>query len=118
MCIGTIGSSGGVVAGIGDGQRGGGPLVAAELLLKLVGAAGVEPGQRLRLRLLPGPLADERPLLPRGPVPGRAEVAGDVEMLQDLVMAACNEATKKVEEASQKIMGGMLGGLGLPPGMF
>ena len=46
------------------------------------------------------------------------EVAGDVEMLQDLVMAACNEATKKVEEASQKVMGGMLGGMGLPPGLF
>ncbi len=46
------------------------------------------------------------------------EVAGDVEMLQDLVMAACNEATKKEEEASQKIMGGMLGGLGLPPGLM
>ena len=47
-----------------------------------------------------------------------AEVAGDVEMLQDLVMAACNEATKKVEESSQKIMGGMLGGMGLPPGLL
>ena len=47
-----------------------------------------------------------------------AEVAGDVEMLQDLVMAACNEATKKVEEQSQKIMGGMLGGMGLPPGLL
>jgi DNA-binding YbaB/EbfC family protein len=46
------------------------------------------------------------------------EVAGDVEMLQDLVMAACNEATKKVEEQSQKIMGGMLGGMGLPPGLI
>jgi DNA-binding YbaB/EbfC family protein len=46
------------------------------------------------------------------------EVAGDVEMLQDLVMAACNEATKKVEESSQKIMGGMLGGMGLPPGLI
>ena len=46
------------------------------------------------------------------------EVAGDVEMLQDLVMAACNEATKKVDEESQKKMSGMLGGLGLPPGMF
>src|ERR1700692_3576181 len=46
------------------------------------------------------------------------EVAGDVEMLQDLVMAACNEATKKVEEQSQKIMGGMLGGMGLPPGLL
>ena len=46
------------------------------------------------------------------------EVAGDVEMLQDLFMAACNEATKKVDEASQKLMGGMLGGMGLPPGLF
>lgn len=46
------------------------------------------------------------------------EVAGDVEMLQDLVMVACNEATKEVEKASQKIMGGMLGGMGLPPGLI
>ena len=30
------------------------------------------------------------------------EVAGDVEMLQDLVMAACNEAAKKVDEETQK----------------
>lgn len=47
-----------------------------------------------------------------------AEVAGDVEMLQDLVVAACNEAVKKVEEQTQSKMSGMLGGLGLPPGMF
>jgi nucleoid-associated protein EbfC len=46
------------------------------------------------------------------------EVAGDVEMLQDMVLAAVNEATKKVDEESQSKMGGMLGGLGLPPGMF
>jgi nucleoid-associated protein EbfC len=46
------------------------------------------------------------------------EVAGDVEMLQDLVLAASNEAAKKVDEESQKKMGGMLGGLGLPPGLF
>jgi len=46
------------------------------------------------------------------------EVAGDVEMLQDLVMAACNEATKKVDEESQKKTSALLGGLGLPPGMF
>ncbi len=46
------------------------------------------------------------------------EVAGDVEMLQDLVMAACNEAAKKVDEESQSKAAGMLGGLGLPPGMF
>ncbi len=46
------------------------------------------------------------------------EVAGDVEMLQDLVLAACNEATKKVDEETQKRVGGMLGGMGLPPGLF
>jgi hypothetical protein len=46
------------------------------------------------------------------------EVGGDVEMLQDLVLAACNDATKKVDEESQRKMGGMLGGMGLPPGLF
>jgi DNA-binding YbaB/EbfC family protein len=46
------------------------------------------------------------------------ETAGDVEMLQDMVTAACNDATRKVDEESQKKMGGMLGGLGLPPGLF
>jgi DNA-binding YbaB/EbfC family protein len=46
------------------------------------------------------------------------EVAGDVEMLQDMVVAACNEAARKVDEESQKKMGGMLGGMGLPPGLF
>ena len=47
-----------------------------------------------------------------------AEVAGDVEMLQDMVMAAFNEATKKVDEEAQGKMGGMLGGMGLTPGLF
>lgn len=46
------------------------------------------------------------------------EAAGDAEMLQDMVMAAFNEAHKKVEDISQQKMSGMLGGLGLPPGMF
>ena len=47
-----------------------------------------------------------------------AEVAGDVEMLQDMIMAAFNDAAKKVDEEAQSKMGGMLGGLGLPPGLF
>jgi DNA-binding YbaB/EbfC family protein len=38
--------------------------------------------------------------------------AGDVEMLQDLVMAALNEASRKVDQAMQSSVGGMLGGLG------
>jgi DNA-binding YbaB/EbfC family protein len=46
------------------------------------------------------------------------EVAGDVEMLQDMVVAACNEAVKKVDAETKQKMGGMLGGMGLPPGMF
>ena len=46
------------------------------------------------------------------------EVAGDVEMLQDMIVAACSEAVKKVEAQIQQKMGGMLGGMGLPPGLF
>jgi nucleoid-associated protein EbfC len=46
------------------------------------------------------------------------EVAGDVEMLQDLIVAAANEAVKKVDAAIQQKTGAMLGGMGLPPGMF
>jgi DNA-binding YbaB/EbfC family protein len=38
---------------------------------------------------------------------------GDVEMLQDLVTAAVNEACRRVDEAMQSSLGGMLGGLGL-----
>ncbi len=44
--------------------------------------------------------------------------SGDVEMLQDLIVAAINEGGRKVEEAMQSQLGGMLGGMGLPPGMF
>jgi len=46
------------------------------------------------------------------------EVAGDVEMLQDMMMAAFNEAGKKVDDEASQKMGGMLGGMGLPPGLF
>ena len=46
------------------------------------------------------------------------EVAGDVEMLQDMILAACGEAFKQVEAQIQQKMGGMLGGMGLPPGLI
>jgi nucleoid-associated protein EbfC len=46
------------------------------------------------------------------------EVAGDVEMLQDMIVAAANEAVKKVDAEIKGKMGGMLGGMGLPPGLF
>ena len=38
----------------------------------------------------------------------------DVEMLQDLIVAATNEAGRKVDEAMQEKMGGLGAGLGLP----
>jgi nucleoid-associated protein EbfC len=40
--------------------------------------------------------------------------SGDVEMLQDLILAAINEASRKVDAQMQSTMGGMLGGLGIP----
>lgn len=43
-----------------------------------------------------------------------AASGGDVEMLQDLVTAAVNEAGRKVDAAMQSTVGGMLGGLGIP----
>ena len=38
----------------------------------------------------------------------------DVEMLQDLIVAAVAEATRKVDEALQEKMGGLGAGLGIP----
>ncbi len=41
----------------------------------------------------------------------------DPEMLQDLIVAAVNEASRKVEEAMQEKVGSLAGGLGMP-GLF
>lgn len=46
------------------------------------------------------------------------EAAGDAEMLADMMQAAFNEAVRKVEEETQKKTASMLGGMGLPPGLF
>jgi DNA-binding protein YbaB len=40
--------------------------------------------------------------------------AGDIEMLEDLVAAAVNDALRRVEEAVTTKMGALAGGLGLP----
>jgi len=42
----------------------------------------------------------------------------DVEMLEDLIAAAFNEAGRRAEEILKSSMQGMLGGLNLPPGLF
>jgi DNA-binding YbaB/EbfC family protein len=45
----------------------------------------------------------------------------DVEFLQDLILSAVNEATRKVDEMVEKEMGALTGGLNIPglnlPGM-
>lgn len=41
----------------------------------------------------------------------------DVEMLQDLVVAAVHEAIRASKALEQELMGDVAGGLGLPPGL-
>lgn len=43
--------------------------------------------------------------------------ADDVEMLQDLILSACNEALRQSEESTANEMGKLTGGMNLP-GMF
>ena len=44
-------------------------------------------------------------------------VGDDKEMLEDLIAAACNDASRKAAEAAQEKMSGLMGGMPLPPGM-
>lgn len=49
---------------------------------------------------------------------GLSSNAADVEMLEDLITAAFNEAGRRIDEAVKSSVSGMLGGLNLPPGLF
>lgn len=42
----------------------------------------------------------------------------DAEMLQDMVKAAVSEGLKKAQEMQNTAMGGVMGGMPLPPGLF
>src|SRR6202011_4991779 len=42
----------------------------------------------------------------------------DLEMLQDLVLAAVNDAMEKARELATKEMGAVTAGMGLPPGLM
>ena len=42
----------------------------------------------------------------------------DVEMLQDMIVAAANEAMRQIDEIAEKEMGAVSGGMGLPGGLF
>jgi hypothetical protein len=46
------------------------------------------------------------------------DVAGDVEMLQDLVVAAVNEAMDRSRAVAAERMQSVAAGLGLPPGLI
>ena len=41
----------------------------------------------------------------------------DREMLEDLIAAACNDAVRKLEAATEQRMSGLMAGMRLPPGM-
>lgn len=41
----------------------------------------------------------------------------DKEMLEDLFAAAVNSAARRVDEVTQEKMGGLTGGMDMPPGM-
>ena len=45
--------------------------------------------------------------------PDAIEAKEDIELLQDTIVAAVNDATKKIEEESQKALGAFGGGFGL-----
>jgi nucleoid-associated protein EbfC len=42
----------------------------------------------------------------------------DVEMLQDLLLAAVNDAVEKAKALEEERMGALTGGMGLPPGLL
>lgn len=42
----------------------------------------------------------------------------DAEMLSDMVKAAVNDALTKSRELQNQMMGGAMGGMSLPPGLF
>ena len=42
----------------------------------------------------------------------------DVEMLEDLIAAAVNEAGRRVDDVLKSTVQGMMGGLNLPPGLL
>jgi DNA-binding YbaB/EbfC family protein len=44
-------------------------------------------------------------------------VGDDREMLEDLVAAACNDASHRVEHMTQERMSGLTAGMALPPGL-
>ena len=51
-------------------------------------------------------------------VSGLGGNSADVEMLEDLIVAAINDAGRRVDDAMKTGLSSMLGGLNLPPGLI
>jgi nucleoid-associated protein EbfC len=51
-------------------------------------------------------------------IDAEAVKSGDVEMLEDLIIAAVNEASRKADEAMKGKLGSKLGGMGLPDNLI
>ena len=51
-------------------------------------------------------------------IAGLSGNSADLEMLEDLIAAAFNEASRRVDEAMKSGISSMLGGLNLPPGLL
>ncbi len=72
--------------------------------------------QLLKLRIDPSAVAGLSGGQPGVPADGSSSVGWkpDVEMLEDLIVAAINEAGRKADEAIRSSMQGLLGGLNIP----
>lgn len=72
--------------------------------------------QLLKLRIDPSAVAGRGGAPPAGPTDTSSSAGWqpDVEMLEDLIVAAVNEAGRKADEAVKSSMQGMLGGLNIP----
>ena len=82
------------------------------------GSAAARPGRAARLRQLrrrrvTATVNGQKELIELTIQPDAVD-PDDVDMLQDLVVAAVNEAARRVDEEVQQKLGGLMGGLGLP----
>ncbi|MDE1161644.1 MAG: YbaB/EbfC family nucleoid-associated protein [Acidobacteriaceae bacterium] len=60
-------------------------------------------------------MSGKKELLKLTIAPAAAQAAaGDISMLEDLIVAAVNSAARKADAAEQSAASGMLGGMGLP----
>ena len=85
-------------------------------------AVGADPKANVRQKPHTAGVGNETKADMKGAgVVGDSSLSGataDVEMLEDLIAAAFNEAGRRAEEVIKSSASAMLGGLNLPPGLF